>query len=444
MNSGTDMEEKDNIRRDSFHSDEVQDIMGRKPAWMLRWGITVIVVILAGIITACWFIRYPRTVTGAVTVTSDNPPAALAAKATGILERVCVGDGDTVERGTLIALIASSAIYDDMCRAERVLETLGDSSVSLSDSTIAAGYGYGLGEVQNSWTALLAACSDYNDYRRIDPSGKRLKVLEGQSWRQREYYAKLERQRRILEEELECERATLERDSMLMARKVLSQADYENTLKSYIAKKNSLAGFDATMSSANVARLQIEQQIVETRTSMSTQEADYVRTINRSARTVASEMASWKERYAIIAPCAGTVSMQNVWSAGQHVNAGDMIAGISPGTTSPVIGRAKVPSSGFGKVKEGQEVNIKLSGFPYLEFGMLRGRVRSISQVPERTSDGLFYTVELSLPGGLESTYHKTLPFVQDMDGTAEIITEDMRLLEQFIQPIRSLFTNSL
>lgn len=106
------------------------------------------------------------------------------------------------------------------------------------------------------------------------------------------------------------------------------------------------------------------------------------------------------------------------------------------------MGRLKVPSSGFGKVKVGQDVNIKLYGFPYLEFGIIKGQVKSISSVPEKTSGGLFYTVDVILPDGLLSTYHQVLPFVQDMNGSAEIVTEDMRLIEQFIRPIRSLLKN--
>lgn len=72
----------------------------------------------------------------------------------------------------------------------------------------------------------------------------------------------------------------------------------------------------------------------------------------------------------------------------------------------------------------------------------IKGLVKSISSVPEYTSKGLYYTVDVSLPSGLFSTYKQVLPFVQDMNGYAEIVTEDMRLIEQFIRPIRSLLKN--
>ena len=74
------------------------------------------------------------------------------------------------------------------------------------------------------------------------------------------------------------------------------------------------------------------------------------------------------------------------------------------------------------------------------------GTIRSISSVPAsvQTATGttIAYTVEVVFPEGMRTTYEKELPMIQQMDGTGEIITEDMRLIEQFIQPVVSLFKN--
>ena len=62
--------------------------------------------------------------------------------------------------------------------------------------------------------------------------------------------------------------------------------------------------------------------------------------------------------------------------------------------------------------------------------------------MPVQTAAGVAYTVEVVFPGELTTTYKKELPLIQQMDGTGEIITEDMRLIEQFIRPVVSLFKN--
>lgn len=424
----------------SFHSEEVQEIMGRQPAWILRWGVTIIIMILVGIIVGCWFIKYPQTVTATITLTSDNPPSDLAAKATGILDSVYVSGGDTVKAGQILALIASTARYEDIVAAEDYLLHQRNSSGNednLKDIKVLR-----LGDIQQYWTDYLAVLSDYEDYLELDQTGKKQQLLAGQVWRAKEYYRRLEDQRKTITEELEYERKNIERDSLLFIRRAISQSEYETSLQSYISKKNSLAGFDATMASAHLSRLQLEQQILELDTQKSSETAEYGRKLTQSANMLLGQIALWKEQYTIVAPYEGIVSLQNVWGKGQRVSTGDIIASVAPVGEMKVIGRLKVPSSGFGKVKEGQEVNIKLNGFPYLEFGILKGTVQSISSVPENTQDGLAYTVDVALPTGLESSYHKTFPFVQNMDGTAEIITEDMRLIEQFVRPIRSLFVN--
>ena len=52
------------------------------------------------------------------------------------------------------------------------------------------------------------------------------------------------------------------------------------------------------------------------------------------------------------------------------------------------------------------------------------------------------YIAEVVFPDGMRTSYKKELPMIQQMDGTAEIITEDMRLISRFVQPIVSLFKN--
>lgn len=422
-----------------FHSEEVQEIMGRRPSWILRWGITVIIGIILSIITGCYFIKYPQTVTAAITLTSDYPPSDLAAKATGILDSVYVENGAHIEAGQLLALIASAARFEDIVLVESTLsqtDSLADKASYLPSETLR------LGNLQQNWIEFLRACLDYRDYLQIDQIGKKKQLLMEQISQSKNYYAKLEQQREALSEELQYEQKDLYRDSLLFKKKAIAEVEYEATLKTFISRKNNLTGFEASMTSAYLSRLQLEQQILELGTQRTVEAAEFERRINQAKESLLGQIALWKEQYAIIAPYAGIVSLQNVWSRGQRVSAGDVIASVAPIGGMKVKGRLKVPSSGFGKVRPGQEVNIKLNGFPYLEFGILKGLVTSISPIPESTPNGLYYTVDVALPNGLESTYHRLFPFVQNMDGSAEIITEDMRLIEQFVRPIRSLFLN--
>jgi len=98
-----------------------------------------------------------------------------------------------------------------------------------------------------------------------------------------------------------------------------------------------------------------------------------------------------------------------------------------------------LPQRGAGKVKVGQPVNLKFEHFPHMEYGMVRAKIQSISAVPIQENGQSFFVVEVDFPNGLETNYGKTLAFTQNMEGSAEIITEDLRLIDRFINPIRAV-----
>ena len=429
----------------AFHCEEIQEIIGRKPAWMLRWGVSIIIAIVVALSFGCYLIKYPETVAATVTLTSENPPADLTAKISGLLDSVFVKDGERVTRGQVIAVIASAAKVGDILLTERLLREGGGrlwSSLGLKEYNIHDLSNLKLGDIQETWIEYLTLCSDYQDYTDIDQMGQKKKLLDDQVRSAKEYYHRLEIQRRTLEEDLSYERKEVYRDSILLSSKMISQSEYERALKVLLAKENSLAGFDATMANASLSRLQIEQQILELDVQRMSKETEYRRQIEQAANDMLGRIALWKEQFTIMAPYDGVVSLQNVWGKGQRVAAGDIISSMAPENGVTVIGKLKASSSGFGKVKIGQTVNIKLSGFPYLEFGIIKGTVKSISSIPLKSREGIFYTVDVVFPEGLISSYCQIIPFVQDMDGVAEIVTDDIRLAEQIIRPLLSLFRN--
>ena len=85
----------------------------------------------------------------------------------------------------------------------------------------------------------------------------------------------------------------------------------------------------------------------------------------------------------------------------------------------------------------GQTVNIRLANYPDREFGMIKGSIRVISLTPDKEGNLL---INVSLPQGLETSYKKQISFQQEMSGTADIITEDLRLIERLLYQFRDIF----
>jgi HlyD family secretion protein len=75
-----------------------------------------------------------------------------------------------------------------------------------------------------------------------------------------------------------------------------------------------------------------------------------------------------------------------------------------------------------------------------MEYGFIRATVKSISLMPNNEN----YVVEVDMPQDLKTNYDVTLKFSQEMKGSAEIITEDLRLIQRFFNPVKSLLKHRI
>lgn len=101
--------------------------------------------------------------------------------------------------------------------------------------------------------------------------------------------------------------------------------------------------------------------------------------------------------------------------------------------TTSAIGKLLLSKDDIGKVKVGQKVIIKLYDFPYQEFGILQGKVKQISS----TGNGSW--IDIVFPNGLRTSYNKELSCNKELKGNAEIVSQEMNLIEKFISKIKLL-----
>ena len=116
-----------------------------------------------------------------------------------------------------------------------------------------------------------------------------------------------------------------------------------------------------------------------------------------------------------------------------------MVFTIIPETNTSYVAKLKTPIQNSGKIEKGQKVNIRLANFPHAEYGVLEGEIQRISSSTNK--DG-FYIIDVVLPSDLVTSYHKKVEFKQEMQGSAEIITEDLRLMQRFLYGFRDLLQN--
>jgi HlyD family secretion protein len=96
-----------------------------------------------------------------------------------------------------------------------------------------------------------------------------------------------------------------------------------------------------------------------------------------------------------------------------------------------------IPQDNSGKIKIGQRVLIKFQSYPFEEYGMVEGKISSLPQLS--TQDNKLFFAFVELPNGLKTNHNKQLTYNYGMTASAEIITEDLRLIERIFYTIRKV-----
>ena len=102
-----------------LRSDEVQEILGTPPSWLVRWGTTVTFLGFLALIAAGWMVRYPDVIKAKIVLTTGNPPVELVARTGGHIARLMIQDNEMVSKGTDLVVLQSTARYEDIVQLDR-------------------------------------------------------------------------------------------------------------------------------------------------------------------------------------------------------------------------------------------------------------------------------------------------------------------------------------
>ena len=438
-------EERDQQHQEDQHSrlieirsTEVQEIMGFIPHWIIRWGISIFFIVVGFLVLGSWFFKYPDIITSSILVTTNDPPAALVARSSGKIQELFVEDKQDVDSGDVLAIIENAAVYSDVSELKSRLVSLKEAIKSFTDSfflTTEFRQDYSLGELQSHYEIFRKSYSDYRHFLSLSYHKTKIRSTREQLERQRIYLQQLEQQKEILEEEFQLQEQKFQRMQSLYKDGVISQNDFETAKSAFLQKRHSLEGARTRITTEKMQIAKLNDTILDLELEFSKQRKQLQLVLRQSFDNLVSQIDVWEHTYVLSAPIAGIASMTKFWSENQNVRAGDVVITIVPSKDSRIIGKLMLPIEGSGKVKTGQRVNIKFSNFPHEQYGMVAGIVMSKSLVAMDNA----YMLEVELPNGLLTNYGKTLEFTQEMRGVADIITEDIRLIQRIFAPIKSL-----
>jgi len=148
---------------------------------------------------------------------------------------------------------------------------------------------------------------------------------------------------------------------------------------------------------------------------------------------------------AIRSPIDGTILKLNLRNPGQVVEVGTAIATIVPSEV-PLVFKARVEPADIGRVRVGQRVQIRVSAYPFPDYGTLNGTVTSISPdafTPDNIVSGeVYYEATIAPERGFLGEGDRVYPIQSGMEARADIITSEETVLTFVLRKARLTINN--
>ena len=420
----------------NHYSQELKDIIERpqeKFSVAAFCFLTVFVMLLfvLGII-----IKSPDIVVAEVRVSTGTPPVVLPSQTSG---RICfVKDSlpSYADSGECLAYIANAADFEDV---RTICDLIGNgdplsSKMDVEDSSLS------LGEISSWYYQYKSTLQNYEMLLRSD--NELLSQLDIYRTRMHHDQVDLVNCQAAFDNssrQFAIKRRQFQADSILFLKRAILEGEYQKAQLDILNAERYLLSSksekDSRLRSLEENRCLVKEYKRRYDEQLKSQHLQVV----TAYKELMSQIRGWESKYVIRAESSGYVELANLISNGDYITAGTPVFNMVF-ENSTYYAVAMLPPEGAGKVVVGEKVNIKLSSFPFAEYGVLRGSVQSISQNPIEK----YYLVYIALPDGLVSSVGTKLSFAETLYGQAEIVTAERRLISRVFSRIYEMSSNKV
>ncbi len=163
-------------------------------------------------------------------------------------------------------------------------------------------------------------------------------------------------------------------------------------------------------------------------------------------RTSLQQLNAAIDQQVIQSPINGTLFKLALRNSGQTVRQGEIVAQIVPDKV-PLVLKARVAAQDISQVEIGQAAQIRVSAYPYPDYGTLLGTVQTIAPdviapdviapVDGTTSTAPYYEVTIQPERSYFAKGDRRYPLQPGMEARADIISRQETVLQAFLRRLR-------
>lgn len=359
----------------------------------------------------------------------------------GVVERIAVREGATVEKGdTLLVLRDAGTAVDDVAleRQHFDLRAQVEAQTALFEGReprFESSKGrFPIEELANTNAFSAARILEQNENSRLASQSAQAKHnLEAARIQSKE----------ALNEVDNADREA-KRFAELMRRGVATGVQAEERRQAFVRARSSSDAVAAREQSAVERLAEVDKQMISYDAELRSNRAQKIRELEANLNVVDANMSknsARKQRLVITAPVAALVKSLDVSSVGQVVGSGQVLATLVPLNT-PLVAETNVRASEIGYVHPGQAAQIRVGAYDYTRYGSLDGVVEAISPSSFQINGQYYYRVKIR-PAATRLPKAPGAVILPGMDVACEVITGRKTVMEYILTPLHRTLSSS-
>ncbi|MFK7980016.1 MAG: hypothetical protein AB8G86_08545 [Saprospiraceae bacterium] len=432
------MEEHDSI---DLRSKAFQEVLGEPPSWLLRWGISAIFLAFIALFVVGYFFKYPETVKAPIRLETSNPPVEIM----------------TMTSGTVKPFFKEQVIVERNATLSQIRNINSGNAVQILalDSMLMHYNKKGFVNVPNfkemdKWDLGPVKGEYLKFYQAFFGKGS-TNIAQNQTINSFDENIRIFRQD-IIESEKIIKGKQARLDKIPTRRKSLKDTYSKNATSKNLLNLETLLqeetrlieeikATEQRISDKRREIINLDNQKSLVKQGVQVDKATREQNIEFATSRLQSKIDEWKIGHIIKAPISGTLVYQDKLKAkidSFSVERGERIFAIIPENAEQDIeGKLYLSSEESLKIKNGQEVRIRITTYKPSEYGLLSGIVIDKATLPTSGK----YLIRVQLTNGMKTSKNREIHFEHQMQGEAEIITEDRRFTDLILKQFKEMLT---
>lgn len=422
------MKNENNIE---IRNEEIQEILGTPPGWILRFGTLIFFVIIVLLFWLSYWIQYPDVVESEIIISFNDPPTKLISPKSGFLNELHTQHNQPVRKGQLLISYNSEANYLDVLSLyEKLIQV--KPAIPSTILSISLKENYNIGELQKYLFQFLDKQKQYNlrtkgfsDVKNRTDKQKQIISLENGVQYSLNFKDNLAVQIENIQIQIKNEEAMVKMDK-------LSQSELNKTKDKLTALIASLNATEADIKDKQFKISNLKSDLVNLKEGNEKGREVALLEMNAAFLQLKSYTSEWISLHLIISPLDGTVQVTNKFlKSGQYVNKDEPLLMVIPPQLNKMKGIMNIPFNESGNIRKNQTVLVRLNSYPSSKYGIIKGKVATSSNIAMEDNEKLVSPVTVYFNKGLITTTGYKVSTKKELSGTARIITQNKRFIQR-------------